>query len=171
MKLQRLSFLKKTVYNILPTPVNLHVWGLTTCKWCRVCEKTASFKHILTECEHALRSYTRRHNKVLEIFAEAAKICCEIANKSLNNITNTAIHFIKEGNILKISCENKHRSSLLDGYTDWHIATDLEHCFVFPTVIVFMTQHPDMVIWSIKLKKVFVIELLIPFEENYDWAH
>ena len=34
-----------------------------------------------------------------------------------------------------------------------------------------MTKRPDIVIWSIKAKNVFVIELMVPFEENFDWAH
>ena len=99
------------------------------------------------------------------------KICCETANKPLNNITNRVIHFIKEGNISKLSCKNKHRSSLLGSCTNWHIATDLKHHFVFPTEMALTTQHPDIVIWSVKLKKFFVIELMVPFEENFDWAH
>ena len=78
------------------------------------------------------------------------------------------IHFVKEGNILEILCKNKHRSSLLDGCTDWHVTTDSEHYFVFPIEIALMTQHPDIVIWSIKLKKVFIIELTVPSEENFD---
>ena len=45
--------------------------------------------------------YTYRHNEVLEIVAEAAKICCETANKTLNNITNRANHFVKESSGLK----------------------------------------------------------------------
>ena len=99
------------------------------------------------------------------------KICYEIANKALNNTTNRAIHFIKEGNILRLSCKNKHRLSLFDGCTDWTVATDLEHHFVFPTEIALTTKHLDIVIWSIKLKTLIVIELAVPFEENFDWAH
>ena len=30
MEPQKLSFLRKAVYDVLPTPVNLHAWGLTT---------------------------------------------------------------------------------------------------------------------------------------------
>ena len=112
-----------------------------------------------------------RHNEVLEIFAEAATICIETANKALNNIINRAIHFVKERNISKLSCKNKHRSSLLNGCMDWYVATDFKHHFIFPTEIVLTTQHPDIVIWSIKLKKLFYIELMVLFEENFDWAH
>ena len=55
--------------------------------------------------------------------------------------------------------------------TDWHVATDLKHNFIFPTEIVLTTKRPDIVIWSIKAKKVFLIELMVPYEENFDWAH
>ena len=153
MELKKLSFLIKAVY-ILPTSVNLHVWGLTTSNRCRACEKTASHKNILTGCKYALRSYIWRHNKVLEIFAEASKICCETDNKAPNNITNRAIHFIK-GNISKLLHKNIHRSSLVDGCTDWHITTNLEHHFVFQNEIALMTQHQDIVIWFIKFLKKF----------------
>ena len=86
------------------------------------------------------------------------------ANKALNNITHRVIHFLQEGNILKLSHKNKHRSS------DWHITTDLKHHFIFPTEVALTTQHPDIVTWSFELIKNFVIELMVPFEENFDWV-
>ena len=156
-------------YDISPTPVNLPAWGLTTSDRCRACGKAASLKHILTGCEYALRSYTWRHKEVLEIFSEVSKVCCEIANKALNIINNRAIQIVKEGNISKIACKKMRKPSLLEGFTDWHIATDLKHKFIFE--IALMTKRPDIVIWSIKPKNVFVIELMVPFEENFDWAH
>ena len=53
------------------------------------------------------------------------------------------IDFVKEGNISKLLHKNKHRSSLLEGCTDWHVAIDLEHHFVFQTEIPLMNQGPD----------------------------
>ena len=83
---QKLSFLIKAVYDVLPKePV----------------------RKLPASNEYAL-SYIWRHNEVLEIFAEATKICCETANKALNNITNRAIHFVKVGNISKLPHKNKH---------------------------------------------------------------
>ena len=152
MEPKKLSFLIKAVYNILPTPVNLHAWELTTSDWCWACGETASLKHILTGCEYALRSYTWRHNEVLEIFAVASKICCETANKALNIINNTAIQFVKEGNISKLACKNMRKPPLLKGCMDWHVATNLKHNFIFPTEIALMTKRPDIVIWSVKAK-------------------
>ena len=153
MELQKSNFLIKRVYDDLLTPVNLHAWGLTTSDRCRACGKTASLKHILNGCDYALRSYTWGHNEVLEIFAKATKIWCETANKSLNNITDWAIHFGKEGKISKFSRKNKQRSSLFDCCTGWYITTDLGPHFVFPTEIAFTTEHPDIVISFVRLKK------------------
>ena len=146
---KKLSFLIKAVYDVLPTPVNLHAWGLTTSDRCG---KTASLKHILTGFEYTLRSYTWRHNEVLEILAEASKICCETANKSLNIINNRAIQFVKEGNILKLARKNIHKPSLLQGCMDWYVATDLKPNFIFLTEIALTTKHPDIVIWFVKAK-------------------
>ena len=153
MEPKKLSFRIKAVYDVLPTPVNLHAWGLTTFDRCRTCAKTASLKHILTGCEYAIRSYTWRHNEVLEIFSEVSITRSESANKALNIINNKAIQFVKEGNISKIARENMRKPSLLEGCTNWHVATDLKHNFIFPTEIALTTKRPDIVIWSIKAKK------------------
>ena len=83
MEPKKLNFLIKAGYDVLPRPVNLHAWGLTTSDQCRACRKTANLKHILTGWEYALRSYTWRYNEVPEIFVETAKLCCETANKAL----------------------------------------------------------------------------------------
>ena len=155
MEPKKLSFLIKAVYDVLPTPVNLHAWGLTTSDRCRACGKTASLKHILTGCEYALRSYTWRQNEVREIFSEVLKICCEATNKALNIISNRAIQFVKEENISKIARKDMRKPSLLEGCTDWHVATDLKRNFIFPTEIALMTKRPDIVIWSVKTKKSF----------------
>ena len=51
-------------------------------------------------------------------------------------------------------------------------ATDLKHNFIFSTEMALTTKRPDIAIWSVKVKKkVFVIELTVPYEENFDWAH
>ena len=64
-----------------------------------------------------------------------------------------------------------HSYILLEGCTDWHVATDLKHNFIFPTETALTTKRPDIVIWSVKAKIVFVIELTVPCEENFNWAH
>ena len=156
MEPKKLSFLIKAVYDILPTPVNLHAWGLTTSDRCIACAKTPSLKHILTGCEYALRSYTWRHNEALEIFSEISKTC-ETANKALDIINNRAINSLKKEIFRKLHV----KPSLLECCTDWHDVTGLKHNFIFPTEIALTTKRPDIVIWSVKAKKVFVIELTV----------
>ena len=68
-------------------------------------------------------------------------------------IYNRAIQFVKEGNISKLARKSMRKPSLLEGCMDWHVATDLKHNFIFPTDIAFTTKRPDIVIWSVKLKK------------------
>ena len=53
MRPKQLSLLIKAVYYVLPIPVNLHAWGLTTSDRCRACGKTTSLKYILTGCKYA----------------------------------------------------------------------------------------------------------------------
>ena len=128
----KVSFLIKAVYDALPTQVNLHVLGLPTSDQCRACGITASLKHILTECEYSLRSYIWRH--ILKIFAEPAIICCETANKALNNNTNRGIHFVKEKTF-----RNFHVKISADHHWSMATCTELEHHFVFPTEITLTT--------------------------------
>ena len=94
MEPKQLGFLIKAVYDILPTPVNLKLWGLSTSNLCKACGKIANLKHVLTGCQYSLRSYMWRHDEILGIIAEIAKMCCETANKI--SCIKTSIQFVKE---------------------------------------------------------------------------
>ena len=128
---KQLSFLIKAVYDILPTPVNLKIWGLSTSNLCKACGKIANLKHVLTGCQYSIRSYTWRPNEILGIIAEIAKMCCETTNKI--SCIKTSIQFIKERNILKTLHRNRHKPTLLDGCTDWCIIADEDQQLAFPT--------------------------------------
>ena len=141
--------------------------GLTTSDQCRACGKTASLKHILTGCEYALRSYTWRHNEVLEIFSEVPKIYCEIANKALNIINNRTFQFVKEGNISKLHIKIYVNYHCLRAARTGKSTTDLKHNFIFPTEIALTTKCPDIVIWSIKAKKSFRYWVNGPFWRKF----
>ena len=174
MEPQRLSFLIKAVYDVLPTPVNLQIWGLGTSNRCEECGKTGTLKHILTGCECALRKYTWRHNEVLKIFVKATKIRCETANKATVISNNTKINFVKENNSTssrKESRKDERVFSILDNGSDWRVESDIQSKLVFPTDIALTAQRPDLIIWSVTQRKIYIIELTVPFEENFDWAH
>ena len=133
MESKQLGFLIKAVYDILPTSVNLKHWGLSKYNLCKVCGKIANLKHVLTGYQYSLRSYTWRHNEILGIIAEMAKMCCETANKI--SCIKKSIQFIKEGNISKTPHRNRHKPTLLDGCRDWCVIADVDRQLAFPKEI------------------------------------
>ena len=48
---------------------------------------------------------------------------------------------------------------------------DVDQQLRFPEAICISTQRPDIVIYSLKLKKVLLIELICPAEENIEERH
>ena len=102
MEPKQLGFLIKAVYDILPTPVNLKLWELSTSNLYKACGKIANLKHVLTGCQYSLRSYTWRHNEMLGIIAEIARMCCETANEISCMKTNI---IVKEGTFRKLHIE------------------------------------------------------------------
>ena len=169
MEPKQLSFLIKAVYDILHTPVNLKLWGLSTSNLCKACGKIANLKHVLTGCQYSLRSYAWRHHEILGNIAEIAKMCFETVNEI--SCIKTNIKFVKEGNVSKTPHgNNRHKPTLLDGCTDWRVIADVDRQLAFPTEITSTRHRPDL-IWSVNSKKVIIAELTIPFETNIDCAH
>ena len=149
---KQLGFLIKAVYDILPTPVNLELWGLSTFNLCKACGNIAKLKHVLTGCQYSLESYMWRHNKLLGIIAEIAKMCCETANEIPCIKTN--IQCVKERKVSKTPHRNNRlKPTLLDGCTDWRDIADVDRQLAFPTEITSTRQRPDLVIWSVNSKK------------------
>ena len=66
--ISRKKFLVKMVYDLWPSPTNLHVWGETEIPNCPLCPEKGSLQHILSSCKIALAEgrYRWRHGKVLE---------------------------------------------------------------------------------------------------------
>ncbi|CAC5385085.1 unnamed protein product [Mytilus coruscus] len=68
---QKISFLLRSVYDVLPTPTNLTMWKLIEDPSCKLCSKPANLEHILSSCRTALKDgrYTWRHDQVLREIA------------------------------------------------------------------------------------------------------
>ena len=97
-------------------------------------------------------------------------MCCETANEI--SCIKTNIQLVKEGNVSKTPHRNnRHRPTLLDGCTDWHVIADVDRQLAFPTEITSTRQCPDLVIWSVNSNKAINAEITIPFETKIDWAH
>ena len=68
-------------------------------------------------------------------------------------------------------CIRDRRKSLLSGSTDWKLLVDyFDRPIVLPPEILATSQRPDIVIWSVALKKDVMIELTCPAEEGIEAA-
>ena len=52
--------------------------------------------------------------------------------------------------------------------SDWVIVSDLQNSYIFPGHIALTSLRPDIVIFSNSLKRVILIELTCPWEENME---
>ncbi|XP_060584572.1 uncharacterized protein LOC132740645 [Ruditapes philippinarum] len=68
----RISFLLRSVYDVLPTPGNLHRWKLIDDPSCTLCGKRGTLEHVLISCSIALSQgrYRWRHDRVLRQLAD-----------------------------------------------------------------------------------------------------
>ncbi|XP_069136759.1 uncharacterized protein [Argopecten irradians] len=67
----RIQFLLRSVYDLLPSPTNLHRWGLTETPDCPLCNRPGNLAHVLSGCNVVLTRgrYKWRHDKVLKELA------------------------------------------------------------------------------------------------------
>lgn len=67
MEEKRIKFLLCSTYNVLPTPVNLHRWGLAENPGCMLCGKPASLEQVLSSCQASLADgkFRWRHDQIL----------------------------------------------------------------------------------------------------------
>ncbi|CAM4593803.1 unnamed protein product [Leuciscus chuanchicus] len=68
----RIFFLFRSVYDTLPTPTNLHRWGMREDSLCKLRGGRGTLAHILAGCKTALSQgrYRWRHEKVLRVLAD-----------------------------------------------------------------------------------------------------
>ncbi len=85
------------VYDVLPSPSNLCIWGKIDTPACPLCSKLGTLEHIMSSCSKALGEgrYRWRHDQVLKSIAEA--INKGIKDSRHTQATAKAIHLIREG--------------------------------------------------------------------------
>ena len=163
-----LKFLICSVYDLLPTPSNLHLWGKREEADCPLCGRRGNLEHILSSCKTALSQgrYRWRHDQVLRELATGI----EEAKQEIK-VTGTAkfIRFVKESSLSSSKRDNSH--GLLPSAGDWRIEVDVGKQLRFPKEIVITRLRPDMVIWSPTTKQVILIELTVPWEERTQEAY
>ena len=173
MEARQLSFSIRATYDILPTPVNLHQW-FGEDPGCALCSMPATLRHILTGCKTSLTQgrYTWRHNQVLKVLASTLEDK-RAATNSLPPPTSNQQQatFVHEGAKVTRSCSTPSERGQLRLARDWKMLADIGRQLVFPPEIATTTLRPDLVLWSPSLKKVYIIELTVPWEDRVDEAY
>lgn len=172
-----IAFLLNATINTLPSKYLLCLLGYRTNSRCPLCKNNnCNVSHVLSGCRFSLISkrYTWRHDSVLLTIYSTLKshITNHNTKKVLPISTLRSISFIPAGTSSAPTNKTNHvhRHHLLSEANDWQLLVDLNHKLVFPPEIFSTNQRPDIVIWSIKTKKVLLVELTVPCDENIETA-
>ena len=166
---QRIGFLLRSVYDVLPTPVNLQTWKLTEDPTCKLCGRPGNLEHILSSCRTALSDgrYRWRHDKILGEIAASLDVAWK--KKPTGQTKPTFINFIQEGG--KALMNNRSTEiGLLVAARDWELLVDLKGQLKFPPDVATTTLRPDVLLLSRATKRVVLIELTVPWEERIEEA-
>ena len=165
---QRIKFLIQAVYDVLPSPVNLHIWGKSDSPGCPRCPGSGSLEHILSSCPTALGEgrYQWRHDQVLKTIAETI-------SRAMDNTKHVrhqrGITFVRAGE--QSQAKARPPAGLFTAAADWELRVDLGRQLRFPDHIVATTLRPDMVLLSASLKHVLLLELTVPWEDRMEEAN
>lgn len=168
-----ISYLLRSTYDLLPCASNLKQWGYIDSDLCTICQKErGTLRHVLSACSKSLPMFTWRHNQVLEVLVEIISSQCILANKQPVTTSEPRVQFCQEG-----KCPSKRKNKLnpnmklLNGAKDWKVSADLKTSLKFPVHILQTEKRPDILLWSDSKKSIFLIELTVPWEENFSEAH
>ena len=111
----RLAFVVRSIYDVLPSRVNLQRWGITQDAKCTLCGESQTLRHALSGCSYALAHgrFTWRHNQVLLVAIEAIKAACSSANAQ-ESVPQRKAYFLREGasQFARSRCRAKRRHIL-----------------------------------------------------------
>ena len=138
-----LKFLTNALGDSLNTKANLQRWGRSSSNKCKNCSNTETLHHCLNNCSVQLDQgrYTWRHNNILKYFVE-------LSNSGLANDPSKprVIHDIPN-------------------------VTGFANGSTIPTKCTQTALKPDLCIYWENMKKLFILELTVPFETGIEKAH
>ena len=169
MSEEKLKFLIKAVYDLLPTPANKNKWFETN-EMCLLCGENGTLNHILAGCKVALSQgrYKWRHDKVLKELAAAVQRMIN-ENKDRKDEEKREILFIKAGEKAEAS-KSIQQESILSSAKDWRMSVDLGEKLKIPAYVAETNLRPDIIVLSTETKQMAIIELTVPTEERVEIA-
>lgn len=170
---QVLKFLLNTISNTNATAANHHRWYNTN-KSCALCDiPLPGIRHILGACKVALEQhrYKWRHDSVLSHLATDLHKWILKHNAAKSKKTCLPRHtkiFVGAGEELPRRLAKYHP---FHETRDWKLAADLPGWSYDFTRFSTSGRKPDLLIWSDDLKRLLVVELTVPCEENINSWH
>ena len=167
----RISFILRSVYDLLPSNANLVKWGKKEDPTCPLCQSRQTVEHVLSSCKVALSQgrYTWRHNQVLKELADTISSVMGQAPRSKSQAT----FITARGKKWPEKPEPMHERGwgLLEGVHDWECSADLPQWGKHPTIIQESGMRPDIVLHSQSAQQLILIELTVPYESRIEAAH
>ena len=166
----RISFLIRSVYDLLPSNANLVRWGKKEDPTCPLCQGRQTTEHVLSSCKIALSQgrYTWRHNKVLqELAAIISTAKGETTLPNTNALIFTTETSAKSWHGRPVRTTNQIKC-LLDGCDDWEVSADLPEWDSHPSIIKETRLMPDIVIHSASTQQLIMVELTVPYENRME---
>ena len=148
------------MYDVLPSPTNLHIWGKRETPNCQLCARKGSLQHILSSCPKALADgrYRWHHHKALKVIANEVTKAMRASNHQPGRKLKQ-INFVKAGE--KIQRKRREKTNLLSSVDDWQLIVDLETQLNFPRHIAVTLLRPDLILHSGNTKQRIIWELTV----------
>lgn len=156
---------------MLPSPQNLQCWvqGDPTCP---LCSDTDSLRHILSGSKISLsRGLYGLHGDFLKSLEAGIESRRRRVNSGRYQEKSAAIRFVREGEKSKGGRGlRRQESGHLKGANDWEMQVDLGGKLV-PQEIVCSNLRPDTVLWSVSQRRLYFVELTVPWEDSVEEAY
>ena len=149
----------------------MHRWHRSPDLSCSLCGKNiCTVAHILGACSFSLKQgrFTYRHDSVLSHLVSTIENLLKDSPKTKSKKTNK-INFIREGQ--KPPNDSNDTLGIRHLSSDWILLADLQDDYIFPFQIAVTQLRPDVVLYSKALKRVILLELTSPCEENMNMWH
>lgn len=136
----RLKFLTQSIHYVLPSPGNLHCWGLVNSPAYPLCQERGSLEHILSCCQKALGEgrYQWRHNQVLKAVHDTI---CTVIQQHKHQLP-TKVHHLCQGQGKDTS--GAVSSGLLTAAPDWQLKVEPGKQLKFPDHTARTTLRVDL---------------------------
>ena len=110
----KIRFLIKSVYDVLPSPMNLHICGKRETPSCQLCARKGSLQHILSSCPKALGDgrYRWGHDQALKVIANEVTKAMRASNHQPGKKLKQ-INFVKAGEKIQRKRRERKRTYYL----------------------------------------------------------